>query len=304
MQDLLIIGAGPAGVSAALWAHSLGIGVTLVDAAERIGGQLQRIYFHPAGIAGFDEGSGTVLAARYASQLQDAGVAVHCGLRAAGLECEDSAASITVQFADGSARRARTVLVATGLRRRSLEVPGEGKFEGTGVLASATRHIESLAKRDVIVVGGGDAGFENALILHEAGSRVTLLVRGEPHARPEFRRRVADAGIEVLDHTTVLEILGDDAVQGVKIERRGDVFTRETSAVVVKVGNLPNTEWCGDGVALDHEGYVRVGAALETSAAGVWAAGDVTRPSVPAIPIAAGQGVLAVAAIQVALRRP
>jgi alkyl hydroperoxide reductase subunit F len=119
-----------------------------------------------------------------------------------------------------------------------------------------------------------------------------------------FQRQVSDAGIEVLDHTSVVEILGNEVVEGVRVERRGEEFTRAASAVVVKVGNLPNTEWCREALTLDHEGYVEVGATLQTSAPRIWAAGDVTRPGLPAIPVATGQGALAASAVRDALDRP
>lgn len=305
MRDLLVVGAGPAGVSAALWGRSLDLDVTLIDADERAGGQLHRVYFHPRNVAGFTEGDGAELANRYAAQLAAASVPTEFGVLAAGIEPPRSENQpVIVHRGDGGVLEARAVVIATGLRRRRLDVPGEGKFEERGVYASATRNLDSLAKQTVLVIGGGDGGHENALILHDAGCRVTLLVRGHAHARAGFRRRVADAGIDVMDQTTVLEILGDDAVRGARVERLGQTLEVEASAIVVKVGNLPNTEWCAQSVALDDEGYILVDATLATSASRVWAAGDVIRPAVPAVPAAAGHGALAAAAVHAALGRP
>jgi thioredoxin reductase len=154
------------------------------------------------------------------------------------------------------------------------------------------------------VVGGGDAAFENALILAEAGSRVTIASRGASRAREEFRARVAShPAIEVLEHTRVTGVLGDREVRGVRLEGPKGPGERAVEGVVIKIGSVPNTEWCRDALACDAEGYIKVDARGRSSLSRVWAAGDVTRPPLLAIAVAAGQAALALADIRAELRR-
>ena len=300
MRELVIVGAGPAGVSAALWAKSRELDAMLLELGPEPGGQLLNVHFEPREIAGWLTGDGRVLAATYARQLAEAGVPVRYGAEArtlvAGVDPE-------VQLTGGERLHARAVLVASGVRRRRLGVPGEREFEDRGVSYSATRDREALAGRDVIVVGGGDAASENALILASLGGRVTLLARGTVRARAEFRDRLArEAQVRVREHTRVLAITGDTRVREVRVAGPGGESTLACEAVVVKVGVEPNTEWCRDALAHDADGFLQVDERLATSRPGVWAAGDVVRPLLPCVPVAAAHGALAVAAIRAALR--
>ena len=299
-RDLLVVGAGPAGVSAALWARTLHLEVSLIESGPRVGGQLQAIFFTPREIPGLASGDGPALAERYAAQLAEARIEVRCGLTATGLEPAD--AEVNLRTAESAPLAARALLIATGLRRRRLDVPGEREFDGRGVSTSSTRDRAQLAGRDVVVVGGGDAAFENALLLAEVGCRVTLVVRGRPRARTEFRRRVAaEQRIEVREGARVVEILGDQRVRAVRLDGPGGPEERAVSGVVVKVGSLPNTEWCRAAVACDAGGHVIADARGRTSCARVWAAGDVTHPVLPSLSVAYGSSALAVADVRASL---
>lgn len=303
--DLVVVGAGPAGISAALWARSLELEVEVVDAAPRPGGQLHVVHFHPLAVPGFEQGDGPALAATYARQLDAAGVPWRGDSAAVSLRPAarpGGLAEVGVMGSDPVA--ARAVLVATGVRRRRLGVPGERELEGRGVSFSATRDHEYLAGRPVAVVGGGDAAFENALILAATGSPVELIVRGDARARAEFRERVADEPrIRVLSGARVTAVLGETEVTGVRVARDGAETDLPTRGVVVKIGVLPNSEWCREALATDADGYVMADGTLATSAPGVWAAGDIVRPEPPSIPVAIGQGAQAAAAIRRALRQ-
>jgi thioredoxin reductase (NADPH) len=304
IRDLAVVGAGPAGISAALWARSLELDVLLVDAAPAPGGQLHAVHFHPLAVPGFEHGDGPALAAAYTRQLAASGVpwrgdCASVSLRPPG----DSGEPAEVGLTGGEPVLARAVLIATGVRRRRLGVPGERELEGRGVSFSATRDHARLAGRTVAVVGGGDAAFENALMLAAAGGFVDLLVRGEPRARSEFRERVAaDRRIRVHRDARVTAIVGEGGVTGVRFEGPGGGGEIAAQGVVIKIGVLPNSEWCRDAVGTDEEGYVRVDAGLATSAIGVWAAGDITRPVPPSVPVAIGQGAQVATAIRAAIR--
>jgi thioredoxin reductase (NADPH) len=303
-RDLVVAGGGPAGISAALWARSLELDVLVLDAAPAPGGQLHLVHFHPLAVPGFERGDGPALAEAYARQLEATGVPWRGNCAIEWLHpAATPGGEAELGLAGGERVAARAVLVATGVRRRRLGIPGEREFEGRGVSFSATRDHARLAGRPAVVVGGGDAAFENALLLAAAGGEVDLVVRGEPRARSEFRERVrATPLIRVHEGARVTAVLGDDEVEAVRVEGPRGETELPTRGVVIKIGVLPNSEWCREALVTDADGYVRVDAALATSAPGVWAAGDITRPMPPSIPVAIGQGAQAATAIRAAVR--
>ncbi len=154
----------------------------------------------------------------------------------------------------------------------------------------------------MVVVGGGDAAYENALILADAGCEVTLLVRRTPRARPQFLARVAASPrIQVRAGVSVLEVLGKSEVRGLKVRESESERELACTGVVIKAGVMPNSEWCRAMLAHDEAGYLRVDSRHATSAPWVWAAGDITRPQLPSIPVAMSHGAEAVASIREAL---
>lgn len=299
-REVVIVGAGPAGVSAALWARARNLEPMLLEAADAAGGQLAVVHFHPREHLGWLTGDGPALAQAMARQVAEAGIPLRTS---AAVEGFDAGEGVVLRLAGGERVAARAVIVATGARRRRLEVPGERELEGRGVSFSATHDRAELAGRDVVVVGGGDAAFENALILAATGGTITIVARADVRARREFRERAAaEPRLAVREHARVVAVLGDERVRAVRIEDATGAHEIACEAVVVKIGVLPNTEWCAGALDCDADGYVRVDSAFATSRAGVWAAGDVVRPELLGVAVAAGHGALAVAAIRAALR--
>jgi thioredoxin reductase (NADPH) len=299
-RELVIVGAGPAGISAALWARSHEIPPLVLEAEPGPGGQLLHVYFEPRDLAGMPPGDGPAIAARYQKQLADSGVTVQYDARVRSLAVSPR---LLLTLAGGEEIAPRALLIATGARRRRLGVPGERELEDRGVSFSATRDRDRLAGHAVAVVGGGDAAAENALMLAEAGCDVTLIARAALRARPVFRERVAaEPRVRVLVHTRVVRVLGETQVTGLELESPTGGSRLACDGVVIKVGVVPNTEWCREVLPHDDEGYLRVDAEYATGVPGVWAAGDVIRPAVPSAAVGVGQGVLAAAAIRRALR--
>ena len=299
-RELVIVGAGPAGISAALWARSHELPPLVLEAEQGPGGQLLHVYFEPRDLAGMPPGDGPAIASRYQKQLADSGVVVRYGAAVAAVAVSPR---LLLTLADGEEIAPRAILVATGARRRRLGVPGERELEDRGVTFSATRDRDRLAGRAVAVVGGGDAAAENALLLAKAGCDVTLIARGALRARPAFRERVAAAArIRVMVHTRVSRVLGETQVTGLELESPTGGSRLACEGVVIKVGVVPNTEWCREVLPHDEDGYLRVDGEYATGVPGVWAAGDVIRPAVLSAAVAVGQGVLAASAIRRALR--
>lgn len=295
--DLVIVGAGPAGVSAALWSKSLGLSARVLEAGPSAGGQLHVVHLHPDEIAGVEKGDGPAIAAAMQRQLEASGVEVRYGRAAETITPTRS--GLVVRDAAGEAHAAGAALVASGVRKRRLGVPGDRELEDRGVTYSATRDVDRLAGQRVLVVGGGDGAFENALILAGRGCDVTICFRGAPRARAEFRRQVAaEPRVRLLEQARVAEVAGDGRVERVRLETPEGEAWLEVDAVVVKIGVLPNTEWCCNLFALDGDGYIMVRPGGRTSMPRVWAAGDVTRPVVPSVSVALGSAAIAVAEIR------
>jgi thioredoxin reductase (NADPH) len=307
--DLVIVGAGPAGLAAAVYAASEGLATVTFDAIATGGqaGTSPRIENYP----GFPSGiSGSELTERTVIQAEKFGADINVPAEATALEQRDG--HHLVRLDDGQAVEGRTVVVATGARYRKLPVPRLEEFEGTSVHYAAT-HVETqLCHGDpVAVVGGGNSAGQAAVFLMKHAARVSLLIRGGDLGR-SMSRYLADRiertpGIEVLRHTEVRELVGEGALEAVVVEdnRTGSRRRLEARALFVFIGAEPHTGWLGDRLALDDRGFILTGAdavrddgrqpfLLETSLPGVFAAGDVRSGSIKRVTSAVGEGAMAI----------
>ncbi|HTP41230.1 MAG TPA: FAD-dependent oxidoreductase [Nitrospiria bacterium] len=311
--DLAIVGAGPAGLAAAVYGASEGLR-TLVIEREAVGGQagsssLLRNYL------GFPRGiSGAELAQRAYQQawLFGAKYALGrevCGLRAAGPDR-------IIALSDGSVITARAVLIATGAAYRRLGVPNLERFTGAGVFYAAGGEVALMQDRDVIVAGGGNSAGQAVVHLAKHARRVVQVVRGESlidtmsdYLIRQIRRL---PNVEVRFQTEVVDGEGAHRLErvAVKDHATGRVETLEVQALFVLIGVVPHTDWLTGAVERDEQGFIITGAdlkspalfqglkrppmRLETSLPGVFAAGDVRLGSVKRVASAAGEGAIAV----------
>lgn len=293
MHDVIIIGAGPAGLSAALWCDELGLDALVLERGEEVGGQLLEVYNPIKNHLGMETENGRELRDLFAAQISDREFDLWTQVE---IESVDLHAK-RVSLRSGEELRSIAVIIATGVRRRRLGVAGEQELAGRGVLESATRQREEVAGRDVCVVGGGDAAAENALLLAEVCPTVTLVHRGRKlSARPEFVERIrGDHRITVFNESTLQRIIGDDRVEAVELYRRDAIkpFQMAVGGVLIRIGVEPNTELFRDQLAHDERGYIVTNALHETSAEQVFAIGDVSNPLAPTVSSAVGAGATA-----------
>ncbi|TLY64893.1 MAG: cyclic nucleotide-binding domain-containing protein [Gammaproteobacteria bacterium] len=324
VHDLVIVGAGPAGLGAAVYAASEGLDVRMLEAIAP-GGQagtssrIENYLGFPTGI------SGQALAGRALSQAQKFGANLSVATAAVSLNCTTS--PYRVLLTDGNLVSASVVLVTTGAQYRLLDIENIGRFMGTGVYYAAT-HLEATLCQgeEVIVVGGGNSAGQAAVFLASSSRRVHILVRSsglaDSMSRYLIRRIEESPNINLHTHTQLTALHGTDRLERVAWQSGGETEQQwhDVSHVFLMTGASPNTQWLQGCVALDTGGFVKTGAdlssddlaatrwplrrspyLLETSLPGVFAAGDVRCGSVKRIASAVGEGAMCVQFVHRAL---
>lgn len=303
MNDVLIIGAGPAGLSAARWCDELGLDTLVLEQNSEVGGQLLSVHNPIDNYIGVHAENGLELRDRFVEQTRDCDFDLWTNVE---IESVDLKAR-RVALRSGEELQSIAIIIATGLRRRKLGIPGEEEFVGRGIIESATRDRNLFSGKDVCVIGGGDAAAENALLLAEVCPTVTLVHRGKNlRARREFAERMhTNHCITVFPESDVRRIIGNEQVEAVEIERGGAIkpFQMAVQGVLVRIGFEPNTDLFRNQLELDQEGYVSVSAQQETSVQNVFAIGDVANPLAPTISGAVGAGATAAKVIASRLSR-
>ncbi|HZH32768.1 MAG TPA: NAD(P)/FAD-dependent oxidoreductase [Pyrinomonadaceae bacterium] len=293
MYDAIIIGAGASGLSAALWCEELGLDVLLLEAGAEVGGQLLRVYNPINNYLGLRAANGRELRDIFAAQIAEAEFDLWTETE---IESVDVRARRIV-LRSGEELRAIGLVLATGVRRRRLGIPGEAELAGRGVFDSVMRDREQLAGMDVCVVGGGDAAAENALLLAEVCPTVTLVHRGKRlSARAEFVERLrSEHCITIFTESEAQRIIGAERVEAIEILRCGAIkpFQMAVGGVLVRVGVEPNDELFRGQLEQDERGYALITSEQETSVENVFAVGDISNPLSPTISSAAGAGATA-----------
>jgi thioredoxin reductase (NADPH) len=293
MYDAIIIGAGAAGLSAALWCEELGLDTLVLEARAEVGGQLLNVYNPINNYLGLRAGNGRELRDIFAAQIADAEFDLWTETE---IESVDLKAR-RVALRSGEELQSIGLLLATGVRRRRLGIPGEAELAGRGVIDSGMRDRQLLAGLDVCVVGGGDAAAENALLLAEVCPTVTLVHRGKRlSARPEFVERLrSEHCVTVFTESEAQRIIGTERVEAIEILRRGAIkpFQMAVGGVLVRVGVEPNDELFRGQLEQDARGYIKVTSEQETSIENVFAVGDISNPQSPTVSSATGAGATA-----------
>jgi len=295
-HDVLIFGGGPAGMSALIWCHSLGLRGVAFERTPEPGGQMLSMYHQIPDYPGLPLITGREMRDRFLDHINSLGLDLRTGCKIEGLRL--AAKEFTC---NGELYRGRAVIIATGARKRGLDLPGEERFRSSGISYSATRDHSLYAGRIVAVVGGGDSAFENALILSRVCPRVYLIHRSDSfRAREEWVSQARQtSSITMLPFHTVAAIHGRDSIEAVTLT---DSSTRtekmvEIGGLFIKIGIAPNTEDFAGQIEMDDEGYLITDRSQRTSVEMVYAAGDVCRPVCLSVATAVGHGAIAAKAI-------
>jgi thioredoxin reductase (NADPH) len=304
--DLAIVGAGPAGLAAAVYAASEGLETVVLD-RDVSGGQagtspLIRNY------PGFPHGiAGGLLMERTCEQAWLMGAHIVFAQQAVALERRGG--RLVLGLRDGTELHARAVVVATGMDWRRLGVPSLEALLGAGVFyGAAVSESRAMAGQRVFVVGGGNSAGQAALHLARHAERVTMLVRGPgiAHSMSSYLVHAVEAApnVEVLAHTEVVDGGGDGRLEHVVLRDRvrGARRSAPAAALFVMIGGEPRTDWLPDAVERDAAGYLVTGRDLETSLPGVFAAGDVRQGSIKRVASAVGEGATVVRMVHEHLR--
>jgi thioredoxin reductase (NADPH) len=302
MYDVIIIGAGPAGLSAAFWCDELGLETLVLEEQGEVGGQLLSIYHRIENYPGVRAANGRELRDLFAERVGDAEFDLWTEVE---IESVDLRAR-RVMLRSGEDLQAISLILATGVRRKRLNVPGEEELKGRGVMESGVRDRDAFAGKDVCIVGGGDAAAENALLLAEICPTVTIVHRGEKlRARPEFTERLrGEHCITVFTNSELRRIIGQREVEGVEIMRQSALkpFQMAVQGVLIRIGVEPNTELFREQLHVDERGYIVTTGEQETSVGNVFAVGDVSNPLAPTISGASGAGATAAKIISTRLQ--
>ena len=297
MHDVIIIGAGPAGLSAAFWCDELGLDTLVLEQAEAIGGQLHRVYNPINNYLGLKARNGQELLETFSTGVSDAGFDLWTGTEIESIDLRAKRISLR----SGEHLQTISLVLATGVRPRMLNVPGEKELRGKGIIESAARDRELFAGKDVCVVGGGDAAVENALLLAEVCPTVTLVHRGRKlRARRELVEQLQpNNAVTVFTESVLTRIFGEDHVEAVEILRKDGLkpFQLAVRGVLIRIGVEPNTELFREQLQLDQQGFITINSEQETSVPMVFAIGDVSNPNAPTISGATGAGATAVKVI-------
>jgi thioredoxin reductase len=293
-HDVVVIGAGAAGVSAAIECFDIQLDVVILEAASKVGGQIDQIPHAVRNVAPAPDGNDALVEA-LASHASILGDRLQLDRPVTRLDLDDG-----LVVAGTRRYRARSVLVATGSRRRELEKIPEGSFGGD-VTYLVESHMARFVGRPMAVIGGGDSAVLDALALAEAGSPVTLLHRSlRLSARRDLVERVrSEERVTEMAGWTADRLVGFDRLVGVEVSHPGTGERRQldVGGIVLKLGREPCVELVRDQLDLGAHGGIVVDDGLRTSHPRAFAAGDVVEGAYERIAIAIGQGSLAARSI-------
>jgi thioredoxin reductase (NADPH) len=296
--DILIVGGGPAGATAALYGARAGLSVLLLEKMV-LGGEIvstERLDNYP----GFPGG---ITGAEFGQLLEEQLAQLHVPVKPVSVEQVSLKGDLKKVFTSGGEETARSIIIATGTVPNLLNVKGEQALLGRGVSYCATCDAAFFRNKEVAVVGGGDSALEETLFLSRFASKIYII-----HRRDAFRgikalqdKVLSLPNVEVLWKSTIQSIEGEKKVDGLAIQQEGQARLLPVQGLFVYVGRKANTGFLGDELPLDDSGFIATNAKMETSLPLVYAAGDVRRKGLRQVVTAASDGAIAATAAAHAL---
>ncbi len=285
MHDLIIVGAGPAGITAAIYAARKRMNVLVIS--KDIGGQTAWSG-DIENYTGYQFVTGPDLTAKFEEHMKRYGIE----LKEAEwvVELKKDGDKISVKTEEGT-YEAKTAIIASGKRSRELNVPGEKEFKNRGLTYCATCDGPLFANKDVAVIGGGNSALDAALQLIKIAKSIYIINIAKELAGDQIMREkvTAEKKVSVLNNSQVTAVLGDKLVTGIKIKAEDKEKTLSVQGVFVEIGLMPNSEFV-KGIDKNERGEIKVTPYNETNIRGIFAAGDVTDVPEKQIIIAAGEG--------------
>ena len=297
IYDVIIIGAGPAGLTAGIYGKRAGLSTLILDTSSISGGQILNTY-EIDNYPGFPGASGEGLAEAMKNHCEKLGVEFARGKVSSIIDKGDTKELVTKK----ATFTAKSVIIATGASNKKLGCPGEEELSGVGVSYCATCDGAFFKEKEVAVVGGGDVALEDALYLSRFCTKVHLI-----HRRDEFRGAMvlqnhvkAVDNIDIIYDTVVESINGEDSVNSLHIKnvKTGEERDLAVEGVFIAIGTEPNTAKIEGLPKLDSRGYIIAGENCETSKAGIYAAGDVRTKQLRQVITATADGANAIFSIQ------
>ena len=288
VYDVAIIGAGPAGLAAAIYAVRKNLSTILI--AFDLGGQLGTTY-EVANYPGFQLVTGPDLVQKFFEHVEKYGLEKLIGEKVTGMQV-DSRAKV-IKTASGREILAKTVIITTGAQKRKLNIPGEKELAGKGVVYCSTCDGPLFKNLAIAIVGAGNSGLEAAIEMDGVARQVYLVSRGEWSGDEILQDKVSVAKrVEILKFHQPVEIHGKDKVEGftVKNLQTGEARRLEVDGVFIEVGLFPQTDFALDLIETNERGEIKVDRHGQTGVRGIFAAGDATDSHDKQIVIAAGEG--------------
>lgn len=288
MFDLIIIGAGPAGITAGVYAARKKMSLMVIT--KDIGGQAT-LSGDIENYTGYQFVTGPELASKFEEHIRQYGISLKENEMALTIEKNNNGFTVKT---DKGAYPTKTVIIASGKRSRELGVPGEKEFKNRGLTYCATCDGPLFSGKDVAIIGGGNSALDAALQLTKIANKIYIVnVTPSLGGDPIMREKVmTDKKITVMNNTHVMEVLGEKMVTGIKVSRGASSSTEEVlnvQGVFVEIGLIPNSEFTA-GIEKNERGEIKVDSYNRTNTPGIFAAGDVTDVPEKQIIIAAGEG--------------
>lgn len=270
MKDLLIIGAGPAGITAAIYAVRYGLSVSIFEGFS-VGGQVattSEVENYPAinKIDGFD----------LSLKLYEQAKALDVNFISENVVSVDFSDNLKVVKTNSNTYKAKTVIIATGAKRRKLNCKGEEEFLGKGVSYCATCDGAFFRNKDVAIVGGGNTALEDALFLSNICNKVYIIHRKKEFSAMKVLQEsvIKNDKIEILYNSTIKEVKGEKHVHSILIDKNNDEFEKQVSALFIAIGTEPDNKVYSEYINLDKLGYIIADESCKTNIDGIYVAGD------------------------------